>query len=274
MHKRNVKFLVVFLALFLCLDAHALRERKKDPKRLIQEVSNAVGGLEKMKALGDVQYLYEVIDEKTGKKDISIERYVFDGELSWAKYLELGKSGTPDQNRRQIQSYDGQETWVTVDQKLIESDELLRKADFLRKTNYYWFAMMHKLQDPGVRYSYKGTSKVGDIIYDLVRMDFEEGIGDVNDTYLLYINPSTKLVDQFLFTVMDFGMKDPLLMTVEYEEVAGLLLPATRKYTPASWDGAVKKDANWVVELMKNISFTHGFNKDLFKKPLEYASKQ
>lgn len=29
---------------------------------------------------------------------------------------------------------------------------LLRRADFLRKTNFYWFAMMHKLLDPGMTY--------------------------------------------------------------------------------------------------------------------------
>jgi hypothetical protein len=43
--------------------------------------------MEKLRTFRDVEYKYTYRDKKTGKADISIERYVFDGELSWAKYL-------------------------------------------------------------------------------------------------------------------------------------------------------------------------------------------
>jgi hypothetical protein len=56
-------------------------------RTLIETMSRTVGGMEKLRTFRDVEYKYTYRDKKTGKADISIERYVFDGELSWAKYL-------------------------------------------------------------------------------------------------------------------------------------------------------------------------------------------
>ena len=35
-------------------------------------------------------------------------------------------------------------------------------------------------------------------------------MGDAQDTWLLYINPYTRLVERFLYTVMDRGRANPL----------------------------------------------------------------
>ena len=115
-------------------------------------------------------------------------------------------------------------------------------------------------------YEYNGSKNVDGTEYDLVKISFGEGVGDAQDTYLLYINPETKLIDQFLFTVMDFGLETPLLMKVEYEEVNGLKLPAKRKYVQADWDGVPQND-NWVAEISTNIKFNNGFDRSIFEKP-------
>jgi hypothetical protein len=100
----------------------------------------------------------------------------------------------------------------------------------------------------------------------LVGIGFDPGVGDVQDTYVLYLNPKTHLVDQFLFTVMDFGIKEPFLMKVKYEEIAGLKLPTKRKAAAADWDG-ILKDENWVAEISENIKFNNGFTREMFEKP-------
>jgi len=41
---------------------------------------------------------------------------------------------------------------------------------------------------------------------------------------------------------MDFGMADPNLMKVTYEEVDGLKIPSYRKYTAATWEGQPKSN--------------------------------
>jgi hypothetical protein len=75
------------------------------------------------------------------------------------------------------------------------------------------------------------------------------------------------LIDQFLFTVLDFGVTEPLLMKVEYEEIAGLKLATKKKYAPADWEGNIKQEV-WVDEICENIKFTNGFSRDIFEKPV------
>ncbi len=125
---------------------------------------------------------------------------------------------------------------------------------------------MQKLLDPGINYSYEGTKMVNDIKYDLVRITFDTGVGDVSDTYLLYINPTSKLVDQFLFTLMDFNITDPYLMLVEYEQIDGIKLPVKRKLIKSNWKGDLLED-NWMLEIMSNIKFSNSFKKEDFDKP-------
>lgn len=239
----------------------------EDPKALVQTAVAKVGGLDKLHALKDVQYTYIYKPTSEGASaDISTERYVFDGEWSWASYSQVSR--TPGlEGKTLVQGYDGKESWATIDGVLSDDPQLLKRADFTRKTNYYWFAMMFKLADPGTFHRYEGTRQVEGIDYHLVRLGFEEGIGDVQDTYLLYINPYTGLVDQFLFTVMDFGRKDPLLMKVDYVAVDGVMLPASRRYIVSDWEGNIPEGESWVLEMMIDIKFNNGFKLADFKKP-------
>lgn len=240
--------------------------KQDNPRALVEKMVAEVGGMDKLYSLKDVEYTYTYHDLTTDKKDVSLERYVFDGELSWAKYETREKNVVPQLEGEIIQGFNGKESWMTIDGAPVDAPQLNKLCDFLRKTNYYWFTMMFKLLDPGVHHEYKGTKTVDGIQYDLVGITFGEGIGDVQDSYLLYINPKTKLVDQFLFTVMDFGIKEPFLMKVEYEEVDGLKLPTRRKAVAADWDGVPKND-NWVTEISTNIKFNNGFDRSMFDKP-------
>ncbi len=242
--------------------------RADDPKAraLIEKMSQTVGGMEKLRSLRDVEYRYTYRDKKTGKADISIERYVFDGELSWAKYLTHEYRIFPKQKGTVIQGHNGKQSWVTLDGKLISDPQALKQAGFNRRTNFYWFAMMFKLLDPGVTHKYEGTRNVKGKAYDLVRIGFEAGVGTVQDTYLLYVSRDTHLVDQFLFSVMDFGIKDPLLMKVTYKEVNGLKLAACRTYIASNWQGQIKGNT-WTEEIMEDIKFNNGLDRSLFDKP-------
>ncbi len=264
MQRLILKVMVVFLAaLFMNVDASYSQD--KNGRELVEKMVESVGGRDNLYALRDVEYKYTYRAD-AGKADVSIERYVFDGELSWGRYLKRENVMFPDLEGEIIQGYDGSETWVTLDGRLLDDPKLLRMADFTRKTNYYWFTMMFKLMDPGVNHEYQGTKNVDGVVYDLVKVTFDEGVGDVQDIYVLYINPETHLVDQFLFTVMDFEMKEPSLMRVEYEEVQGLKLPARRKYTASDWDATIKKDA-WTHEICEDIKFDNGFEREMFEKP-------
>lgn len=258
------KSLIALLPLSFLFAAFAFTP-VKDPKALVEQMVMMVGGIERLYELRDVEYTYTVRDAESGKQDVSLERYIFDGELSWARYSERQKT-LPDLEGELIQGFDGQTSWATLDGEPIRDKQAMRRVDFSRKTNYYWFVMMYKLLDPGINYDYKGARSVDGISYDLVEITFDQGVGDVQDTYLLYINPTTKLVDRFLFTVMDFNLTTPMLMLVEYEQVDGLTLPVTRKFTRSNWDGEIAGDA-WTEELMRDIKFNNNIPRALFSSP-------
>ena len=238
-------------------------EAQKDARELVRGVVEAVGTREGLHARRDVEYTY-TYRRADGTETVSVERYVFDGELSWGRYLETPRR--PEGVSEVIQGYDGSETWVTWDGEPVEDPEVIRRADFTRKTNYYWFAMMFKLTDPGTRHEYEGTRTVDGVEYDVVRMTFGEDVGDVQDTYLLYINPRTRLVDQFLYTVMDYGRSEPSLKKVTYREVDGLMLPVRRVATESNWDGEVLGEG-WSEQIMEEIEFDNGFEREIFEEP-------
>jgi len=237
-----------------------------DPKALILKVVEEAGGADALRKKNDVEYTYVYRRGDTGKLDVSLERYRFDGEKSWGRYA-VHENVRPDHGSTIIQGYDGKGTWQTVAGTRDTDPAAVRRADFLRKTNFYWFAMTFKLLDPGLRYTYEGRREFGGVSYELVRVTFDAGIGDVSDTYVLYINPSTWRIDRFLFTVLDFGKTDPFLMEVEHERVDGVLVPVKRRYAPSSWSGTVADDAKWTDEISVGIRFDHGFPEALFQAP-------
>ncbi|NND27916.1 MAG: hypothetical protein HKN97_04940, partial [Myxococcales bacterium] len=219
--------LVVLSAVLLLAAPLSAEQHEKEPRALVARVVQEAGGANALHDRKDVEYTYLYRRGDTGTVDLSLERYVFDGEKSWARYLvhEMVAAGV---DGPVVQGYDGTTSWESVGGKPQTDRQSLARANFLRKTNFYWFAMTFKLLDPGLHYAYEGRRKVGDTFYELVKVGFDQGVGDVSDTYVLYINPKTWRVDQFLFTVLDFGMKDPFLMDVDYELVDGVLLRVKR----------------------------------------------
>jgi len=265
------KSIIVQLAMVIC-GVSLLGGCEKTPRDLVKESVQAVGGRDKLYALRDVEYEYTYHKLGEDKKDVSLERYVFDGELSWAKY-SVRENTLPNLAGEMVQGYDGQGSWCTLDGKLQDDHQVLRMTDFARKTNFYWFTMMFKLLDPGLNYEGLGKRIVDGTEYEIVKVTFGENVGDAQDTYVLYINPKTHLVDQFLFTVMDFKIAEPLLMKVEYEDLAGLKLATRRKYIKSNWDGEITGET-WTEEISSNVKVHNGFDLAMFQKPVAAMSSK
>ena len=244
-------------------DTTETSENLSKAEAIVVEMIDAIGGMDALQRLSDVEYTY-IYESPEGDRDVSKERYMFDGEYSWAEYLERSEKMMPDYQGTIVQSYNGDTTTTTVDGKQLSSPEIDKRSDFLRKTNFYWFTMNFKLLDPGVNLEYKGVRPYNDINYDIVDVTFDNQTGDVQDQYLLYINPETKLIDQFLFTVKDYGIEQPFMMRVKYEEVDGVKLTTYREYAPANWDGDIIQE-QWTKEMSEDIKFNNGFTKDDFE---------
>ncbi len=242
----------LFFALLLFAGFSTAGAQQDTARLLIDQVVAAVGGQDAMYALHDIAY------DLHARGGVSRERYIFDGEASY------GKSMTKE-GQEKIQYFDGQHAMVTIGGKKTTAEDEVNGAMFSRKTNFYWLTMMHKLADPGLVYTYTGTRLLNGIPYEIVDLTFENGVGVAKDRYLLYINPYTHLVDQFLFTVNAVGRSEPLLMKYWYDTVAeGVKFPVVRTYRPAAdWGGEPAEGTEWgAATYLTNFQVNQGFTKE------------
>ena len=75
-------------------------------------------------------------------------------------------------------------------------------------------------------------------------------------------NPETKLIDQFFFSLPDWGINKPILkMTLSYEEIDGILISTVRKgFKP-------NKNGEYIpigIYTFSDVKFDNGFQKENF----------
>lgn len=239
---------------------------KNKGQQLVYEMTQKVGDYSKLVSKKDVTYTYSY-KTPDGKMDISTEKYLFNGELSYGKYKKHERTLANIEGEIE-QGYDGSEFWLKQNGKLVTDTVSLKRVAFNRPTNFYWFTMMQKLLDPGLKYEYLKDQTIDGANYDVVKVSFESKDNKPTDVYQLYINKDTKLVDQFLFTVMDFGKTEPSLMELTYEKVDGLLLPTKRRYKSSNWDAEVTNEP-WIEVNWSDVKFDTGLKKSDFKKEIK-----
>ncbi|WP_405415322.1 hypothetical protein [Maribacter sp. Asnod1-A12] len=249
---------------------------KKDKKELIKAISyknkghelvskmvEKVGDYRTLRNKKDVVYTY-TYQTPDGKTDVTTEKYIFAGELSYGKY-EQHERTLSDLKGSIEQGFDGENYWLKHEGQTVKDSIALKRVAFNRPTNFYWFTMFQKLMDPGVSYEYIGEKTLDNFTYDVVKVSFDFKNSKPTDIYQLYFNKNTALIDQFLFTVADYGAMDkPNLMKVEYEEVDGMLFPTNRKYKKSTWEADVS-DKPWIKVNWSNIKFNNGLGENDFK---------
>jgi len=231
-----------------------------NPKSILTAVEQAVGGWDALWKKGDVQfdYYYEYPD----KKDVSVERYVFDNGMSWAKYTTHNVNVMPDTEGTVIQCFDGSSAMVSHEGDTVADPQVIGTAAFLRQANYFWFTMPYRLDEPGTIHEYLGQEEVKGIVYDKVKVTYDPAITgkEQNDTYIVYVNPETRLIDQFYFSLPFFGVEQPVLfMEVEYEKIGDLMLPTKRFVYQPNEKGEYPDQAG-LIQTSTNIKFNNGFN--------------
>lgn len=237
---------------------------KNKGHELVYNMSQKAGTYQQLRDLKDVVYTYTYITPDQ-KKDSVTEKYIFDGELSYAKYHKHQRTLANLEGVFE-QGYNGETFWIKKDGHYLSDEAAINKTKFNRKTNFYWFTMFQKLLDPGLNYEYLKEVSIDNKNYDVVKVSFESKDNKPTDIYQLYINKQTGLVDQFLFTVVDYGVVEtPLLMKVEYEEINGLMIPTKRQYTKATWE-AKNLTENWIYVQWSHITFDNNLDKEIFEK--------
>ena len=238
--------------------------------QLLKEMVAAMGGSEKYHQLRDVTYTYTYRDMMSGKQDVSIEKYLYEGELSYGKYTEHTKNVSPDKEGPVLQAWNGKEAWLIVEDNFVQAPPALRMVNFSRNTSFFWFNMMYKLLDPGTIHKALPNRTFDGKEYRVAEVTYEEGVGDAQDRFILYINPETKLVEHFLFSNDFFGPNAPVrIMHIEFQEVGGLKFPKRQWYETADWEGNLVKGGPPKSEkIYADIKLNSGLEKSFFDKPI------
>ena len=234
---------------------------------IIKAIESAAGGWENLWKLNDVEFTYTYHQPETGKKDESVEQYHFDSESSRAVYETHEVNVFPDKTGKVIQCYDGTKAEVMFNGKKLDDPEAIGLSSFLRTANYFWFTMNFKLGNPGTAYELMDHETVNNINYDKVKVSYDNEVTGKpnNDTFILFVNPETHLVDRFLFSLPDWNVMDPvLLMEVEYSEHEGLKLPTKRYAFIPDEQGNYASDPS-LVQTTSNIKFNNGFTLEDFR---------
>lgn len=233
--------------------------------KLIYEMVQKVGNYKALQNKKDVVYTYTYTTPDMAT-DISTEHYVFDGELSKGIYQKHERT-LLDLKGTITQGFDGKTFWLEHKGEYLANEKFLKRVIFNRKTNFYWFAMFQKMLDPGLKYEYIKEATIDDEKYDIVKVTFTSADNKPTDIYQLYINKKTLLVDQFLFTVVDFNIVEtPFLMQIKYAEIEGILIPAVRQYKKSTWEAAVSNEP-WIKVSWTDIKFNNGLKQVEFTKP-------
>lgn len=265
MNKSILRFaFVVFVPVIFF--AFTTTEFQTDPKSksLLRALASVNGGWKKLASKKDVEFTYVYHDFSKGK-DVSKERYIFNGEASWGEYEQHEVNILPKSKGlvRQFKK-DGIST-VTLEGKKVTTEEAIKSADFFRSVNYFWLTMMYKLEDPGTLHRYLGQETVKGIKYDKVSLTYDSKTVDkeVNDEYILYFNPETHLIDQFMFSLPAWGITKPVLRTeLDYEVIDGIYLSTKRTIYAPNETGEYFTLGEFT---SKDVKFNNGFTVENLK---------
>ncbi len=231
-----------------------------DPKSILASVAHAHGGWNDLWKKGDVEYTYDYRYPSNGKADVSTERYIFNSEASYGKYSQHQINVMPDKEGEVIQYYDGEQTVVMVDGKKSEDSQFIGLGNFLRTANYYWFTMPYKLNNKGTIAKYMGAEEYNGTTYDKVHVTYDAEVTgkEQNDIYILYVNPETKLVDRFYFSLPFLGVEEPVIIAnYEYEDIDGQMISTKRSYFMPNKEGYAEEPS--IVQTLSDIKFGNGF---------------
>ena len=255
---KHITTLLLLFAVSLTLSAQS-----SDAKavKLLAKAEKALGGWDKLYAKGDVQYTYDYTYPGMNKTDLSTERYIFEGEHSWGKYTRHDINVSPDMSGTITQALVNGKPYVMAGGEMKTDPQMVGTAGFLRSANYFWFTMFYKFDDPGVVATHKGTETVKGMDYDVVNVTYDatKTGKEVNDEYILYVNPKTNLVDRFFFSLPAMGVNAPvILMELEYETIEGIPVVTKRNIFQPGADGKLSTTPNLVQTLM-DVKFNNGF---------------
>jgi len=128
--------------------------------------------------------------------------------------------------------------------------------------------MPYKLTDKGTILKYLGQEDYNGTSYDKVEVTYDPAITgkEQNDIYILYINPTTKMIDRFYFSLPAMNVNVPaIIANYEYEDIDGQKIATKRTYFMPNEKGEYGEEPN-LIQTLTNIKFNNGFTPENIMK--------
>ncbi len=170
---------------------------KSDPEavRIADEIMVALGGRENYDA---VQYLSFHFVVARGDTQVTDWRHDWDRRKN--NYRLEGKTREGD-HLLAVFNLDTQSGTVFKNGQMLEGEDKIQwlsraYARYINDT--YWLLMPYKLKDPGVILKHDGTEEINEVQYDVLRLQFDQGIGlTPQNVYHVFVDPATRLVNRW-----------------------------------------------------------------------------
>ncbi len=153
---------------------------------LLDKVIAAHGGMQAWDGLTDVTFtLSRIVLGPQGEEIAAAKSLYYLKRHGRARVDSITGKGV------QVEGFDGEKPWVTVNGKPETSEEALRRAHFQAVNWWYWMGVPFKLKDPGVILTHKGTGSFRGRPVEVLEATFQPGIGRTSDRYTYSIDPET-----------------------------------------------------------------------------------
>lgn len=198
----------LLLSLFVALFAFSCSETESDPaQKLLSEVIEAHGGLEKWNSYAQLNYTVESGGSESNQTHDLKNRRTYHKTDAY----EMG--------------FDGNEAWIKGDTAVTNK----MNPAFVHNIDFYFFAMPFVIADPGVNLAVGEQMNAQGKTYDVLEVSYGEGVGIApKDIYKLLIDPETKRMEWLLYTVTFFDENSDRLSAKRYsdwKEVQGISVP-------------------------------------------------
>lgn len=188
-------------------------------KKVWQSIE-AHGGLRKWFENGALMFRFDYQPQGEGKR-----RNTFQTIDQWSvravHEIEKGKEKVSF-------GWDGKNAWVSPDTAQIDIN-----PRFWSTTPFYFVGLPFVLADDGINYENLPTQKMDGKVYDLVKVTYDQGVGDApDDFYVIYMDQKTKLMGALRYVVSYPGYfpdgghsKEKIMKIIDLQGKKGLKMP-------------------------------------------------
>jgi hypothetical protein len=197
------------------------RLEASDGGQVVLRGINAAGGLDAWYSAPTSAYGWEYANVGS---NLQFKSHLVADNASRRMYHRLVSLG----DYQAAEPIEGRFAWDGTDAWIWPADIERVNARFWASTGYYFSSIPFVLADPGITYEVIPDEELDGVVYDMVKVGYEAGVGDASDTYTLYVDKETDRVRAIRYTVTFGGRPargETLFYYDDYVTVSGLTVP-------------------------------------------------